>query len=74
MPYTNPETAKIKLVIYLKNGQTLRWLNFDKYNHRSREFLMNDMERRMNQNPDVVGKYNSAIFYDNQTKNEIKRI
>ncbi len=72
MPITNKETAKVKLVIYMKNGDTLRWRNFDTKNHLPIERLMNDMQGRLVEQ--YAGQFNSAIFYDNQTNEELKRI
>ncbi len=78
---TCPTCSKIKMVILLnvkyrhlkKNGANPVWYSHLSKNRKSANVLMNAMERRF-LNSEYKNKANCLIFYDNATKEELKKV
>lgn len=58
----------IKMVGLAENeNDNICWFNFDKYNGRDKNFIMEGMKKRFFDKPHLVAKIRVLQFYDNKT-------
>ncbi len=68
----NTQENSIFIRIWFKNGGKTSFKSFSKEKHKSKEYLINKMKKRL-LDKTYLGKYSTAIFYDNNTNTELKR-
>ena len=73
MPMYNPQTAKYKLWVAFKDGNSRVYYSLTNYDKQHSDKSIHKLTDRFINGVPFKGKYKIAIIYDNITGKEIKR-
>ena len=75
MPIFSKELSRVKMVILTKHGhQNKVWYSILSKDKKNLVEICHKMMKRFTKSNNLIANANIIIFYDNQTKTELKRI